>query len=464
MSSQRDYRVKNIALAELGREAIRRAEKEMPGLMALRTRYGAEKPLQDARITGSLHMTVETAVLIETLRELGAGVRWSSCNIHSTHDGAAAALAAQGIPIFAWKGESLEEYWWCLDRALEFPGKNGPNLIVDDGGDATWMVHEGALAEVDPTRLETAGKPAADILRKRRAESPSFFRDTLKNLRGISEETTTGAHRLKTMLGRNELRVAAIDVNSSVTKSKFDNIYGSRESLVDALRRTTHLMLAGKRALICGFGDVGKGSAESLSAAKVKVCVSEIDPICALQAQMSGYDVVRIEDVVDTMDIIVTATGNKDIVTLEHLRRMKDGAIVCNIGHFDCEIQVDALNSAPGVERSRVEPGLDRYTFTATGRSIFVLGEGRLVNLACADGHPAFVMSCSFSNQVLAQIDLWTNRREIGLYALPKKIDEEVAKIHVEALGGKLTRLSRAQAEYMGVAVEGPFKADNYRY
>jgi adenosylhomocysteinase len=468
MVRENDFRVRDISLAESGREAIKRAEKEMPGLMAIRARHAAAKPLAGARLTGSLHMTVETAVLVETLCALGAEVRWSSCNIHSTNDAAAAALAAAGIPVYAWKGETLEEYWWCIDRSLTFPDGTGPQLLVDDGGDATWMLHEGARVENEPARLDLPStsadeRAARERLRIKRGEAPNFFSAAIARLRGISEETTTGVHRLLALVAKKELRVAAIDVNNAVTKSKFDNIYGSRESLVDAIRRSTHLMLAGRRAVVCGFGDVGKGSAESLAASKARVAITEIDPVCALQALMAGYEVVRLEDVLSSADIVVTATGNKDIITLDHLSRMKDGAVVCNIGHFDCEIQVDALNSAPGVQRTKLERGLDKYTF-ADGRSIYLLAEGRLVNLGCADGHPAFVMSSSFSNQVLAQIDLWREQRAPGIYRLPKLIDEEVARLHVEALGGKLTKLSRAQAEYLGVSVEGPFKSEDYRY
>lgn len=463
MSLKNDYRVKDLALAASGRESIRRAEKEMPGLMALRARYEKSKPLAGARVSGSLHMTVETAVLIETLVALGADVRWSSCNIFSTHDAAAAAIAAANIPVFAWKNETLDEYWWCIDRALTFPDGRGPDLIVDDGGDATWMIHEGASATAvskNATADEHAGRAR---IREKQREAPNFYRQALEKLRGISEETTTGARRLYAMMKEGALKVPAIDVNVSVTKSKFDNIYGSRESLIDAVRRSTHLMIAGKKAVVCGFGDVGKGSAESLAASRARVAITEVDPVCALQALMSGYEVVRLEDVIEEADIVVTATGNRDVVTIEHLSRMKDGAVVCNIGHFDYEIQVDALTRSGHVARTSLERGVDRFTF-ADGRSVYLLGEGRLVNLACADGHPAFVMSASFANQVLAQIDLHTKKRAPGVYRLPKELDEEVARLHVEALGGKLTRLSPAQAEYMGVPVEGPFKADDYRY
>jgi adenosylhomocysteinase len=467
MSEFVDCRVKDPSLAARGREAISLAEKEMPGLMALRARYQRERPLAGARITGSLHVTVETAVLIETLGALGAEVRWCSCNILSTRDEAAAALAATSVPVFAWKGQTLDEYWWCLDRAFTFRDGGGPDLIVDDGGDATWWLHEGARAEAEPARLERAGSPdelaARRRLRQKQAEAPRFFTSALARARGISEETTSGVHRLKTLAARGELRVPAIDVNASVTKSKFDNIYGSRESLVDGLKRATHVMLAGKRAVVCGYGDVGKGSAEALAAHRARVAVTEVDPVCALQALMAGHEVVQLEDVLASADLVVTATGNRDVVTLAHMARMKDNAIVCNIGHFDYEIQVEALNQAPGVTRTAIQPGVDRYTF-ADGHSVLVLAEGRLVNLACADGHPAFVMSCSFSNQVLAQIDLFQQRRGPGIHRLPKVLDEQVARLHVEALGGRLTRLTPAQAEYLALPVEGPFKPEEYRY
>ena len=468
MSKIPDWKVKDPSLAARGREAIGLAETEMRGLMALRTRYERERPLAGARITGSLHMTVETAVLIETLRALGAEVRWCSCNVLSTHDAAAAAIAATQVPVFAWKGQTLDEYWWCLDRAFTFPDGGGPDLIVDDGGDATWLLHEGARSEADPARLErAAGSPderaGQQRLKEKQSAAPRFFTSALARMRGISEETTAGVHRLKGMVARGELRVPVIDVNASVTKSKFDNIYGSRASLVDAINRATHLMLAGKRAVVCGYGDVGKGSAEALAAQRARVAVTEVDPVCALQALMAGHEVVRLEDALASADLVVTATGNRDIVTLEHMSRMKDNAIVCNIGHFDCEIQVSALNDAPNVTRTRIEPGVDRYTFP-DGHSVLLLAEGRLVNLACANGHPAFVMSCSFSNQVLAQIDLFTHRRAPGVHRLPKALDEQVARLHVEALGGRLTRLTPAQAEYLALPVDGPFKPDDYRY
>jgi adenosylhomocysteinase len=468
MSKMSDCRVKDPSLAARGREAIGLAEKEMDGLLALRRSYAAERPLAGARVTGSLHMTVETAVLIETLRALGAEVRWCSCNVLSTHDAAAAAVAATGVPVFAWKGQTLDEYWWCLDRAFTFPDGGGPDLIVDDGGDATWFLDEGARSEVDPARLERPAdtphqRAGQRRLQEKQSAAPRFFTTALARVRGISEETTAGVHRLQGMAARGELRVPAIDVNASVTKRKFDNIYGSRASLVDAINRATHLMLAGKRAVVCGYGDVGKGSAEALAAQRARVAVTEVDPVCALQALMAGHEVVRLEDAVASADLVVTATGNRDVVTLAHLSCMKDNAVVCNIGHFDNEIQVQALNDAADVRRTEIEPGVDRYTF-ADGHSVLLLAQGRLVNLACANGHPAFVMSCSFSNQVLAQIDLFRHRRAPGIHRLPKLLDEQVARLHVEALGARLTRLTPAQAEYLALPVDGPFKPDDYRY
>jgi adenosylhomocysteinase len=463
-----DSRVKDLQLADWGRREISIAEQEMPGLMATRAKYGPHKPLAGARIAGSLHMTVQTAVLIETLIELGADVRWASCNIFSTQDHAAAAMAARGVPVFAWKGETLEEYWWCTKRALTWPDGDGPDLVVDDGGDATLLIHRGHATEDDPSLLDapTDNKELAivdTLLKDTAAAEPGFWHRVVERWRGVSEETTTGVHRLYQMHEQGSLLVPAINVNDSVTKSKFDNIYGCRESLVDGIKRATDVMVSGKIALVCGFGDVGKGSAESLAGQRARVWVTEIDPICALQACMAGYRVTTIEQALPSADIYVTATGNRDVITAEHMSRMKDQAIVCNIGHFDNEIQVDALNAWPGIERETVKPQVDRYTFP-DGHSIFLLAEGRLVNLGCATGHPSFVMSNSFTNQVLAQIDLWQNEHEIGVTTLPKHLDEEVARLHLERLGARLTRLSPEQAAYIGVPEEGPYKPDWYRY
>jgi adenosylhomocysteinase len=427
-----DYKVADITLAEWGRKEIRLAEKEMPGLMALRAEYKASQPLKGARIAGSLHMTIQTAVLIETLIDLGAEVRWASCNIFSTQDQAAAAIAAAGVPVFAWKGETEEEYWWCTEQTLNFAGGKGPNMLLDDGGDLTQLVH-------------------------------TKHSELLKDIKGVSEETTTGVHHLYQMLEKGELKLPAINVNDSVTKSKFDNKYGCRESLVDGIKRATDIMLAGKVAVVAGYGDVGKGSAQSLAAYGCRVLVTEIDPICALQAQMEGYEVVRMEDAVAEGDIFVTTTGCSDIITLDHMKSMKDTAIVCNIGHFDVEIQVAALQQMPGITHEEIKPQVDMYTFP-DGHRIILLAEGRLVNLGCATGHPSFVMSNSFSNQVLAQIELWTKDYEVGIYMLPKELDEKVARVHVEALGGKLTELSDDQSAYIGVPKAGPFKPDHYRY
>jgi adenosylhomocysteinase len=463
-----DYKVKDIGLAEWGRREILIAEKEMPGLMATREKYGPEKPLDGVRVMGSLHMTIQTAVLIETLRDLGADVRWCSCNIFSTQDHAAAAIAAEGIPVFAWKGETLEEYWWCTKQALTWPDGKGPQLIVDDGGDATLIIHRGHQAEDDPAMLT---KPADNkelqiidkLLQETQGIAPRFWHDLVNEWKGVSEETTTGVHRLYQMAERGELLVPAINVNDSVTKSKFDNIYGCRESLVDGIKRATDVMISGKVALICGFGDVGKGSAESLAGQRAQIWVTEIDPICALQASMAGYKVATVEQALPHADIYVTATGNKDIITAEHMSKMKDQAIVCNIGHFDNEIQVDALEAWPGIVKENIKPQVDKYTF-ADGHSIFMLAEGRLVNLGCATGHPSFVMSNSFTNQVLAQIDLWKNEHEIGVTTLSKKLDEEVARLHLDQIGATLTTLSKEQADYIDVPVEGPYKPDWYRY
>jgi len=463
-----DYKVKDIGLADWGRREMAIAEKEMPGLMATRENYGSEKPLQGARVMGSLHMTIQTAVLIETLVELGADVRWCSCNIFSTQDHAAAAIAAAGVPVFAWKGETLEEYWWCTKQALTWPDGKGPQLIVDDGGDATLVIHRGYQAEDDSSILtEPTDNKELEIINKLLQETlgvaPNFWHDVVADWKGVSEETTTGVHRLYQMAERGELLVPAINVNDSVTKSKFDNIYGCRESLVDGIKRATDVMISGKIALICGYGDVGKGSAQSLAGQRARIWVTEIDPICALQACMEGYTVVTVEDALPHADIYVTTTGNKDIITAEHMSRMKDQAIVCNIGHFDNEIQVDALDAWPGVVKETIKPQLDKYTFP-DGHSIFLLAEGRLVNLGCATGHPSFVMSNSFTNQVLAQIDLWQNEHEIGVTTLSKKLDEEVARLHLDQLGAKLTKLTPEQAEYIDVPVEGPYKAEWYRY
>ncbi len=431
-----DYKIKNIELASWGRKEIKLAEKEMPGLMAIRKEYQKEKPLKGARIAGSLHMTIQTAVLIETLVTLGAEVRWASCNIFSTQDHAAAAIAKAGMPIFAWKGETEKEYWWCTEQTLNFTDKNGkaigPNLLVDDGGDLTAWVHN---------------------------KHPELLAD----IKGVSEETTTGVHNLYKMLQKKKLKIPAINVNDSVTKSKFDNIYGCRESLVDSIRRATDIMLSGKVALVAGFGDVGKGSAQSLRNNGARVIIAEVDPICALQAAMEGYEVKRIEDVTKEIDIFVTATGCKDVITIKHMEKMKDGAIICNIGHFDIEIQVDALNKYPKIKKTQIKPQVDLYTFP-DGHSIILLAEGRLVNLGCAMGHPSFVMSCSFSNQVLAQIELFSNDYDIGVYFLPKHLDEKVANLHLEHLGIKLSKLTKQQAEYLGIKQKGPFKASHYRY
>lgn len=462
------YKIKDINLADWGRKEIEIAEKEMPGLMSVRKKYAGSKPLKGARITGSLHMTIQTAVLIETLKELGADVRWASCNIFSTQDHAAAAIAKAGVPVFAWKGETLEEYWWCTLQALSFPGGLGPNLIVDDGGDATLMVHKGYYAEKNASTLDK--KPGSDeeriileTLKKVLAVDNSKWTRAVKDLKGISEETTTGVHRLYQMMEKGELLVPTINVNDSVTKSKFDNLYGCHESLADGIKRATDVMIAGKVVVVLGFGDVGKGCARSMKGYGARVIVTEIDPICALQAAMEGFEVARIEDTFNEGNIYVTTTGNRDVITLEHMKQMKDQAIVCNIGHFDNEIQVDKLNNYKGAKRTTIKPQVDKYTFE-NGNSIFLLAEGRLVNLGCATGHPSFVMSNSFSNQTLAQLDLWQNKYEVGVYRLPKHLDEEVARLHLEQIGVRLTKLTKEQADYIGVPVEGPFKPEHYRY
>ena len=462
------YKIKDINLAGFGRKEIEIAEKEMPGLLAIRKKYSADKPLAGARITGSLHMTIQTAVLIETLVELGADVRWASCNIFSTQDHAAAAIAERGIPVFAWKGETLDEYWWCTAQALSFPGGKGPNLIVDDGGDATLMVHKGYYAEEDPLRLDA--KPESreegivnETLKSILSQDPEKWHRMVEELKGVSEETTTGVNRLYQRNKEGTLLAPAINVNDSVTKSKFDNLYGCRESLADGIKRATDVMIAGKVVVVCGYGDVGKGCAQSMRSYGARVIVTEIDPICALQAAMEGYEVRTLEDTLEEGNIYVTATGNTDVITVQHMSKMKDQSIVCNIGHFDNEIQVDLLESTPGVEKINIKPQVDEFKFP-DGNSIFMLAEGRLVNLGCATGHPSFVMSNSFSNQTLAQIDLWNNDHEIGVYTLPKYLDEEVARLHLSQLGVKLTTLTGKQSKYLGVNPEGPYKPDHYRY
>ncbi|HOY56787.1 MAG TPA: adenosylhomocysteinase [Verrucomicrobiota bacterium] len=469
-TSRLDCHVKDPSLAALGRREIEVAEKEMPGLMAIRERYAGEKPLRGARVSGSLHMTIETAVLIETIETLGASVRWASCNIFSTQDQAAAAVAQAGIPVFAFKGESLEEYWEFTLRALTHPGGKGPHLVVDDGGDATLLLHKGCEMEQgsDWTRTASASheeQVIKNLLKTCARTRPGWFTEAVKDWKGVSEETTTGVHRLYQMLEAGRLLVPAINVNDSVTKSKFDNLYGCRESLCDGIKRATGVMVAGKTAVVCGYGDVGKGSAHSLRGFGCRVIVTEIDPINALQAAMEGFEVKTIEETLGEADIYVSATGNCDVITFEHMRRMKDQAIVCNIGHFDNEIQMDRLNAAQGVRRVSIKPQVDKYVFRDS-HAIYVLAEGRLVNLGCAEGHPSFVMSNSFTNQVLAQIDLWKNRHtyEIGVYRLPKKLDEEVARLHLDKIGVKLTKLTRKQAGYIGVPVGGPYKPDHYRY
>ncbi|MEI6889089.1 MAG: adenosylhomocysteinase [Bacteroidales bacterium] len=466
MSKQ--YKVADISLAEWGRKEIEIAEKEMPGLMSIRKQHSAEKPLKGARISGSLHMTIQTAVLIETLIELGADVRWASCNIFSTQDHAAAAIAAKGIPVFAWKGETLEEYWWCTYQALTFEGNKGPNLIVDDGGDATLMIHKGFEAEKNPEILKAAAgsqeeKAFMKQLQEIFNENNKHWHGVVKEWKGVSEETTTGVHRLYQMMEKGGLLVPAINVNDSVTKSKFDNLYGCRESLADGIKRATDVMIAGKVVVVLGYGDVGKGCARSMKSYGARVIVTEIDPICALQAAMEGFEVSTIEDALKEGNIYVTTTGNKDVITAEHLSTMKDEAIVCNIGHFDNEIQVEQLNSWPGIKVVNIKPQVDKYIYP-DGKCIYLLAEGRLVNLGCATGHPSFVMSNSFTNQTLAQLDLWKNNYEVGVYRLPKKLDEEVARLHLEQLGVKLTRLTDEQSEYIGVSKDGPYKPEHYRY
>jgi adenosylhomocysteinase len=468
-TEQKDYKVKDITLAGWGRKEIEIAEKEMPGLMAIREKYTKDKPLTGARISGSLHMTVQTAVLMETLQMLGAEVRWASCNIFSTQDHAAAAMAYSGIPVFAWKGETLEEYWWCTKQALSFNDNKGPHLIVDDGGDATLMIHKGREIEKDPELLKaTPGSEEEEAFLKIMGET--FIEDNKKwhmaseDLKGISEETTTGVNRLYQMYKQGTLLVPSINVNDSVTKSKFDNLYGCRESLADGIKRATDVMLAGKKVVVLGYGDVGKGSAKSMRSYGARVIITEIDPINALQAAMEGFEVTTVEEALPEGDVYVTATGNKDVLTLEHMKQMKDHAIVCNIGHFDNEIQVAKLKKHPEIKHDQIKPQVDKYTFTESGKSIFLLADGRLVNLGCATGHPSFVMSNSFSNQVLAQMELWQKNYETGVYRLPKHLDEEVARLHLPQLGVKLTKLTKEQSDYTGVPQEGPYKPDHYRY
>jgi len=469
-NGQPDFKVKDLSLAEWGRKTIQVFEHEMPGLMAIRRKYAAQKPLRGVRITGSLHMTIETAVLIETLVELGASVRWASCNIFSTQDHAAAAIAKAGIAVFAWKGESLEEYWDCTLSAVTHPGNKGPELVVDDGGDVTLLIHKGYQLEEGDNWVNTPSQSheeqvIKDLLKKVQKERPGFWHQMVADWKGVSEETTTGVHRLYQMKEAGKLLVPAINVNDSVTKSKFDNLYGCRESLADGIKRATDVMVAGKVAVVCGYGDVGKGSAHSLRGFGARVIITEIDPINALQAAMEGFEVTTIEDTLGTADIYVTCTGNCDIITFDHMEKMKDQAIVCNIGHFDNEIQVDRLNNAKGVKKLDIKPQVDKYTFP-DGHCIYLLAEGRLVNLGCATGHPSFVMSNSFSNQVLAQLDLWANKDfyEPTVYRLPKKLDEEVARLHLQKIGVKLTKLTKRQADYLGVSVDGPYKPEHYRY
>jgi len=470
LSKDLPYKVKDLGLADFGRKEIDLAEKEMPGLMSLREKYGKEKPLKGARIMGSLHMTIQTAVLIETLVELGAHVRWCSCNIYSTQDHAAAAIAKTGVGVYAWKGETLEEYWWCTERALDFGDGKGPDLIVDDGGDATMMIIQGAKAEKDPSILEVDYSNEPEDLRELMARLKKEYernngrwQKVASELKGVSEETTTGVHRLYQMMESGELLFPAINVNDSVTKSKFDNLYGCRESLADGIKRGTDVMVAGKTVVVCGYGDVGKGCAQSMRGFGARVLVTEIDPICALQASMEGYEVTTVEEALKEGDIYVTCTGNRDVITVDHMEKMKDQAIVCNIGHFDNEIQVEKLERYPGIKEMNIKPQVDKFTFP-DGHDIILLSRGRLVNLGNATGHPSFVMSNSFTNQTLAQLELWQKNYEIGVYTLPKELDEEVARLHLGKLGVKLTTLTKEQADYIGVSQNGPFKPEHYRY
>ncbi len=467
---QQDHKVADLSLADYGRKEILLAEKEMPGLMALREKHSQEKPLMGAKVMGSLHMTVQTAVLIETLVELGATVRWASCNIYSTQDHAAAAIAQAGVPVFAWKGETLKEYWWCTERALDFGEGQGPDLIVDDGGDATMMIHKGVEIEKDASVLKIDYSAEGEDFRELMAllaelhqQNNNRWQKVAAGIKGVSEETTTGVHRLYQMLEKGELLFPAINVNDSVTKSKFDNLYGCRESLADGIKRGTDVMIAGKIVVVCGYGDVGKGCAQSMRGFGARVLVTEIDPICALQAAMEGYEVTTVEDALSEADVFVTATGNRDVITVEHMQKMKDTAIVCNIGHFDNEIQVEKLEKLPGIQEINIKPQVDQFNF-ADGHCIILLSRGRLVNLGNATGHPSFVMSNSFTNQTLAQLELWQNKYELGVYTLPKSLDEEVARLHLSKLGVKLTTLTDAQSSYIGIPKTGPYKPDHYRY
>jgi adenosylhomocysteinase len=469
-TAQQDYKIADLSLADYGRKEILLAEKEMPGLMALRQKYGQEKPLKGAKVMGSLHMTVQTAVLIETLVELGATVRWASCNIYSTQDHAAAAIAQGGVPVFAWKGETLKEYWWCTERALDFGEGQGPDLIVDDGGDATMMIHKGVAIEKDASVLKIDYSAEGEDFRELMAlladlyqQKNNRWQKVAAGIKGVSEETTTGVHRLYQMMEKGELLFPAINVNDSVTKSKFDNLYGCRESLADGIKRGTDVMIAGKIVVVCGYGDVGKGCAQSMRGFGARVLVTEIDPICALQAAMEGYEVTTVEAALPIADVYVTATGNRDIITVEHMQQMKDTAIVCNIGHFDNEIQVEKLEKLPGIQEINIKPQVDQFNFP-DGHCIILLSRGRLVNLGNATGHPSFVMSNSFTNQTLAQLELWKNKYELGVYTLPKSLDEEVARLHLSKLGVKLTTLTDTQSSYIGIPKNGPYKPDHYRY
>jgi adenosylhomocysteinase len=469
-TAQHDYKVADLSLADYGRKEILLAEKEMPGLMALREKHGQKKPLEGAKIMGSLHMTVQTAVLIETLVKLGASVRWASCNIYSTQDHAAAAIAKGGVPVFAWKGETLKEYWWCTERALDFGDGQGPDLIVDDGGDATMMIHKGVEIEKDASVLKIDYSAEGEDFRELMAiladlyqQNNNRWQKVAAGIKGVSEETTTGVHRLYQMMEKGELLFPAINVNDSVTKSKFDNLYGCRESLADGIKRGTDVMIAGKIVVVCGYGDVGKGCAQSMRGFGARVLVTEIDPICALQAAMEGYEVTTVEEALPIADVYVTATGNRDIITVEHMQKMKDTAIVCNIGHFDNEIQVEKLEKLPGIKEINIKPQVDQFNFP-DGHCIILLSRGRLVNLGNATGHPSFVMSNSFTNQTLAQLELWKNKYELGVYTLPKSLDEEVARLHLSKLGVKLTTLTDAQSSYIGIPKAGPYKPDHYRY